>query len=91
MAHTPEETGASIAQIAALWHIACSHEISRGVAWGMLGDWAQSCRDYPELSGAFTRLADEFEKAAAGDNDFRDRLAVYRRRWNSYLDEEAQK
>ena len=77
-------------EVAALWHLACQHETSRGAAWQMLGLWAQSCRDYPELRGTFTQLADEFEKAADTD-ELRARLGVYRRRWAAYLDEEDQK
>ena len=56
----------------------------------MLGRWAQSCRTYRDLGGTFTVLADEFEKAADGD-DLHGRLSVYRRRWNSYIDEEGEK
>jgi hypothetical protein len=90
LAHAPGEVDASTKQLAELWLLACSHESSRSYAWRMLGRWAQSCRNYHELSGSFALLADEFEKAA-GDDDLGGRLRVYRRRWNSYLDEETQK
>jgi hypothetical protein len=90
LAHAPDEVGVSLPQLAELWLVACSHASSRSYAWRMLGRWAQSCRRYPGLSGTFARLTDEFEKAA-DDGDLRDRLRVYRRWWNSYLDEETQK
>jgi len=90
LARAPDEVGASLTQVARLWHVACSYERSRSAGWQMLGRWAQSCRDFPELSGTFAGLADEFEKAAT-DDELRGRLSVYRRRWNSYLDEETQK
>jgi len=90
LTHAPDEVGASLTQLAELWLVACSHVSSRSYAWRMLGRWAQSCREYPDLSRTFARLTDEFEKAA-DDGDLRDRLRVYRRWWNSYLDEETQK
>jgi hypothetical protein len=92
LARAPDKVGASMPQLAGLWLLACSHENERlrSAAWMMLGRWAESCRDYPDLGGTFTLLADEFEKAAGGD-DLRGRLGVYRRRWNSYLVEETQK
>ena len=90
LAFSPNEVGISLAEVATLWHVACRHETSRGAAWQMLGLWAQSCRDYPELRRTFTQLADEFEKAADTD-ELRSRLGVYRRRWAAYLDEEDQK
>jgi hypothetical protein len=90
LAGAPGELGLDIAQVAALWQVACRHESSRSAAWQMLGLWAQSCRDYPELTGTFTELADEFEKAT-DDDEFRARLGVYRRRWSTYLNEEDQK
>jgi diadenosine tetraphosphatase ApaH/serine/threonine PP2A family protein phosphatase len=92
MATTPDKLGASMTQLAELWLLACSHENERlrSAAWLMLGRWAQSCRKYPDLGVTFTALADEFEKAAGGD-DLRGRLSVYRRRWNNYLVEETQK
>ncbi len=90
LAVTPNEVGVSLPEVAALWHVACRHESSRGAAWQMLGFWAQSCRDHPELWRTFTQLADEFEKAADTD-ELRARLGVYRRRWTAYLDEEDQK
>jgi hypothetical protein len=79
-------------ELAEIWLLACSHEYDRlrSAAWRMLGRWAESCRRYPGLGDTFTTLADEFEKAAGGD-DLRGRLSVYRRRWNSYINEETQK
>jgi hypothetical protein len=92
MATAPDQVGASITQLAELWLLACSSENEkfRSAAWEMLGRWARSCRQYPNLGGTFTTLADEFEKAAGGD-DLRGRLAVYRRRWKSYFVEETHK
>jgi hypothetical protein len=90
LAFTPDDVGVGLPEVAALWHVACRHESSRGAAWQMLGRWARSCREHPELRRAFTQLADEFEKAADTD-EFRARLGVYRRRWTAYLDEEDQK
>jgi len=90
LAFRPDEVGVSLAEVAALWHVACRHEGSRGAAWQMLGLWAQSCRDHPGPRRTFTQLADEFEKAADTD-ELRARLGVYRRRWTAYLDEEDQK
>jgi hypothetical protein len=90
LAHTPAELGIDMPAVAALWHMACRHESSRSAAWQVLGRWAQSCRDEPALHGAFTTLADEFEKAADTD-ELRVRLGVYRRRWAAYLDEEENK
>jgi hypothetical protein len=87
LAHAPDEVGIDLAAVAALWHTACHHESSRNAAWQMLGYWAQNCRGEPALRGAFTTLADEFEKAADTD-ELRVRLGVYRRRWTAYLDEE---
>jgi hypothetical protein len=55
----------------------------------MLGRWAQTCRDYRELRGTFTQLADELERTV-GNDELRTRLGVYRRRWTAYLDEEDQ-
>lgn len=92
LAHEPDKVGASMAELAAIWLLACSHEDDelRSAGWRMLGRWAESCSDYPSLGGTFTTLADEFEKAAGGD-DLRGRLSVYRRRWNSYINEETRK
>jgi len=90
LAHAPDEVGIGMPAVAALWHMACRHESSRSAAWQMLGRWAQTCRDEPTLRGAFTTLADEFEKAADTD-ELRIRLGVYRRRWTAYLDEEENK
>ena len=90
LAHDPDQVGIGVPGVAALWHVACRHENSRNAAWQMLGRWAQSCRDEPALRGAFTTLADEFEKATDTD-ELRVRLGVYRRRWNAYLDEEENK
>jgi hypothetical protein len=87
LARAPDEVGASLRQIAELWRLACAHERSRSAAWRMLGHWAESCRDHPELRGTFAELTGEFEKVA-GNDEIRDRLGVYRRWWNSYLDEE---
>ncbi len=89
LGNTPDELGVDMAEVVSLWHLACQHPTSRGAAWQMLGFWARSCRDHPELRGTFTRLADEFEKAADTD-EFRARLGVYRRRWTAYLDKEGQ-
>jgi hypothetical protein len=68
-----------VTELAELWLLACSHENERlrSAAWTMLGRWAQSCREYPDLGGTFIALADEFEKVAGGD-DLRGRLGVYR-------------
>lgn len=90
LAHDREKVGASMAELAEIWLLACSHEDDRfrSAAWRMLGRWAESCRQYPDLGGTFTTLADELEKAAGGD-DLRGRLSVYRRRWNSYISEET--
>jgi hypothetical protein len=92
LAHAPDKVGASMTELAEIWLLACSHEDDRlrSAAWRMLGRWAEGCRQYPDLGGTFTALADEFEKAAGGD-DLRGRLSVYRRRWNSYINEETQK
>lgn len=90
LAHAPDEVGIGVPTISALWHMACRHESSRSAAWQMLGRWAQSCRYEPALRGAFTTLADEFEKAADTD-ELRTRLGVYRRRWTAHLDEEENK
>jgi len=92
MAVAPEKVGASVTQLAELWLLACSNENERlrSAAWEMLGRWARSCRQYTYLGGTFTALADEFESAAGGD-DLRGRMAVYRRRWKSYFVEETQK
>lgn len=90
LAHTPDELGASLAQTAGLWQLACTHESSRSAAWQMLGHWAQSCRDHPGLSDTFAALTDEFDKAAS-DDELRSRLGVYRRWWNRNLTEETQK
>jgi len=87
LAFKPDELGIDLPGIAALWHMACLHETSRGAAWQMLGYWARNCRDYPELRDTFTELACEFEKVAA-NSELRSRLKVYRRRWTAYLDEE---
>ena len=90
LAHAPDKVGASMTELAEVWLLACSHENDRlrSAAWQMLGRWAQSCRHYRRLGGTFTALADEFEKAAGGD-DLRGRLSVYRRRWNRYIDGET--
>ena len=88
--HAPDEAGIDMLAVAALWHMACPDESSRSAAWQMLGRWAQSCRDEPALRGAFTTLADEFEKAADTD-ELRVRLGVYRRRWTAYIDKEEDK
>jgi hypothetical protein len=92
LAHDPDKVGASMSQLAEVWLLACSDENDRlrSAAWRMLGRWSESCRQYPDLGGTFTILADEFEKASGGD-DLRGRLRVYRRRWNSYISEETQK
>jgi hypothetical protein len=90
LAHAPDEVGIGMPAVVTLWHMACRHENSRSAAWQMLGRWAQSCRGEPTLRGAFTVLADEFEKAADTD-ELRVRLGVYRRRWTAYLDEEENK
>lgn len=89
LANAPDEVGVDSTEVVALWHLACQHPTSRNAAWQMLGFWARNCRDHPGLRDTFTRLADEFEKAADTD-EFRVRLAVYRRRWTAYLDEEDQ-
>ena len=67
---TPDKVGASMTELAEVWLLACSHENDRlrSAAWRMLGRWAESCRQYPDLGGTFTVLADEFEKAAGGDD-----------------------
>jgi hypothetical protein len=92
LAYEPDQVGAPIAELAELWMLACSDENERfrGVAWRMLGRWAQSCRRYPGLGRTFTILAENFEKAA-GSDDLRGRLSVYRRRWSSYIEEEMDK
>ena len=92
LAHDRDKVGASMTELAEIWLLACSHENDglRSAAWTMLGRWAQSCRQSPSLGSTFATLADEFEKAAGGD-DLRGRLSVYRRRWNSYITEEMPK
>lgn len=92
LAHDPDKVGASMAELAKVWLLACSQENDalRSAAWEMLGRWAESCRQYPSLGATFTALADEFEKAAGGD-DLRGRLSVYRRRWNHYLSKETER
>jgi len=90
LACEPDRIGASLRQIAELWDLACAHESSRSAAWQMIGRWAQDCREHPGLRGTFTELIDEFQKAASHD-ETRERLDVYRRWWNRYLDEEAPK
>jgi len=90
LAFTPSELGIGVPEAAALWHMACRHESSRGAAWQMLGFWARDCRDHPELRDTFTQLAREFEKVA-DTRELHARLDVYRRRWAAYLDEEDQK
>jgi hypothetical protein len=91
LAHEPGKVGASMTELAEVWLLACSHENDalRGTAWRMLGRWAKSCSKYPGLGYTFSTLADEFEKAAAGD-DLRGRLRVYRRRWNRDINEETE-
>jgi diadenosine tetraphosphatase ApaH/serine/threonine PP2A family protein phosphatase len=92
LAHDPDKVGASMTELAEVWLLACSQENDslRSAAWMMLGRWAESCRKYPGLGGTFTTLADEFEKAAGGD-DLRGRLSVYRRRWSRNINEETKK
>ena len=92
LAHDPDKVGASMTELAEVWLLACSDgdDTLRSAAWRMLGHWAESCRQYPSLGGAFTTMADELEKASGGD-DLRGRLSVYRRRWNRYINEETQK
>jgi len=89
LVYEPDTVGASIAELAELWLLACSDEDepSRNLAWRRLGHWAQSCRRYRGLGRTFNNLAEEFEKAA-GSDDLRGRLSVYRRRWNSFTKEE---
>jgi hypothetical protein len=91
MAYEPDTVGASVAELAEVWLLACSdeNETSRSLAWRRLGRWAQSCSRYRGLGGTFTTLADEFEEAA-GSDDLRGRLSVYRRRWNSYFKEDEE-
>jgi hypothetical protein len=88
LAREPDGVGASLRQIAELWHLACAHDSSRSAAWQMIGRWAQDCRDHPGLRATFTELIDEFAKVAS-DDEVRERLDVYRRWWNRKLDEEA--
>jgi hypothetical protein len=84
LACAPDEVELTLPAVAALWHLACTHENSRSYAWQMLGRWAESCSKHPELRNAFTQLADEFARAADSDA-LHARLAVYRRRWAEYL------
>src|SRR5258708_1005783 len=90
LAREPDAVGASLRQVAELWHLACRHKSSRSAAWQMIGRWAQDCRDHPELRGTFTELIGEFGKLA-DDDKIRERLDVYRRWWNRKLDEEGLK
>ena len=70
LAHDPDNVGASMTELVEIWLLACSDENDRlrSAAWRMLGRWAESCRQYPDLGGTFTTLAGEFEKAAGGDD-----------------------